>query len=346
MPDGPTPVPVGVCVDCGTEVAPTLLACPMCGRLAHAETLKALSAEADRSAAGGDPSSALAAWRQALDLLPPDSRQHAAVRQKIEELGRQVERAPVPRPQRGGAAKGIAGLGALGLLLWKLKAVVLFAVTKGKALLLGLTKASTFFSMALSFSVYWAAWGWKFALGLVLSIYVHEMGHVSTLRRYGIAATAPMFIPGFGALIRLKQSPSTPREDARTGLAGPLWGFGAAAAALAVFLWTGAPIWGAIARCGAWINLFNLIPVWQLDGGRGIRSLSRAQRWVLAAVCGGMWFMSGEGLLLLLLLAVLFRAMGSDAPKESDPHGLLEFAFLAVALSMMCMLPVPMEEPR
>src|SRR5439155_143942 len=83
--------------------------------------------------------------------------------------------------------------------------------------LLGLTKASTLFTMLLSAGVYWAAWGWKFALGVVLSIYVHEMGHVQALQRYGIKATAPMFIPGVGAVVRLKQYPASPR-DARVGL--------------------------------------------------------------------------------------------------------------------------------
>ena len=123
--------------------------------------------------------------------------------------------------------------------------------------------------MLLSMGVYWTAWGWRFALGLVLSIYIHEMGHVAALQRYGIKATAPMFIPGFGAMVRLNQYPANPAEDARVGLAGPLWGLGAAVFAYAVFLATAIPFWAAIARTGALINLFNLLPIWQLDGGRG-----------------------------------------------------------------------------
>src|SRR5213076_3474994 len=93
-----------------------------------------------------------------------------------------------------------------------------------RAHLLGLTKAITFVSMLLSAGVYWTIWGWKFAVGVVLSIYVHETGHTQALQRYGIQATAPMFIPGIGAVIRLKQYPTDAREDARVGLAGPLWG--------------------------------------------------------------------------------------------------------------------------
>ena len=68
-------------------------------------------------------------------------------------------------------------------------------------------------SMLAMFGTYWLAYGWPFAAGLVLSIYVHEMGHVIALRRYNIAATAPMFIPFFGAFVRMKQYPATVVEE-------------------------------------------------------------------------------------------------------------------------------------
>src|SRR4029079_13484890 len=96
----------------------------------------------------------------------------------------------------------------------------------------------TVLSMLLSLGVYWTAWGWKFALGIVLSIYVHEMGHVIVLGRYGFRATAPMFIPGLGALVRLRQHVVNPREDAEIGLAGPIYGLGAALVALGLWLAT------------------------------------------------------------------------------------------------------------
>src|SRR5206468_952877 len=80
---------------------------------------------------------------------------------------------------------------------------------------------------------------WKFALGLVASIYVHEMGHVAALLKYGVRASAPMFIPGLGAVIRMKQALGDPQQEARVGLAGPAWGVGAALAAYAAFLGTG-----------------------------------------------------------------------------------------------------------
>jgi hypothetical protein len=89
--------------------------------------------------------------------------------------------------------------------------------------------------MLVSFGAYWALYGWMFGLGLVLSIYVHEMGHVWVVRKLGFAASAPMFLPLMGAFVRLHQRPSSPREDARIGLGGPIWGTAGAAATFGLY---------------------------------------------------------------------------------------------------------------
>ena len=94
----------------------------------------------------------------------------------------------------------------------KFKWVLLFLLTKAKVLLIGLTQVKTVLSMAVALGVYATIYGWQFALGLVVSIYIHEMGHVVWLRRYGIPATAPMFIPGLGAFVRLKRIPRRPAK--------------------------------------------------------------------------------------------------------------------------------------
>ena len=221
------------------------------------------------------------------------------------------------------------------MLLWKLKVVLLFALTKGKLLLLGLTKASTFLSMFTFFAVYWAAWGWPFALGLVVSIYIHEMGHVDALRRYGFKATAPMFIPGLGALIRLQQHPTNASEDARIGLAGPLWGMGAALACYLVFLATGTEIWAAIAHLGAWINIFNLIPIGPLDGSRGFRALSRDQALLVTAALGGAWFLTNEGMLMLVAIVALYRSVTKSKDAQADRIVFALFLLLIASLSTL-----------
>jgi len=329
------------CPECGVHVAPALLACPSCHRLVHAEQLKRLAAEADRATRAGDSSAELGAWRQALDLLPPDTTQHRTVSARVAALSRALDNHPTPAKTGSRWGKGAAGLGAIGVLLSKLKFALVFVLTKAKLLLLGLTKASTLFSMLLSMGVYWTIWGWKFAVGFVVSIYIHEMGHVQALTRYGIKATAPMFIPGVGAFIRLKQYPTDRREDARVGLAGPIWGAGAAAAAYAVYFATHAGIWGAIAHVGAFINLFNLVPVWQLDGGRGFRALTRPQRWIATGVIGVAWWLTAEGLLLLLLVAAAAAAWFGDAAEEPDAASLLRYTWLVGVLSLMTRISVP-----
>ena len=335
------------CPQCGTEIAPALLACPVCRRLVHADELQRLAGDADRSAAGGDVTGALGTWRQALDLLPPDSRQFAAVSEKLAELSRRAEASgaapPAPKPNWATRA-GVPG--AILLFLWKFKVALAFVLTKGKLLLLGLTKGSTFLSMLAFLGVYWAAWGWRFAAGFVASIYVHEMGHVAMLQRFGIPATAPMFIPGLGAVIRSRFKPHQPVAQARVGLAGPIWGMGAAIVSYLVYLATQAPIWAALAHVGAWINLFNLLPVWQLDGGHAYKALSRRQRWIIVAVLGAMWFLTAEGLLLILALVGVWRAWRTEAPEHGDARTLWEFSLLVVVLGAMNRIPVPISGVR
>lgn len=331
------------CPQCGTELAPGLLACPACGRLVHAERLKALAADADRLQVAGDLSAALGAWRAAADLLPHDSKQYAVVNDRIAELSRSVDtKSSTPAPDKPTWAGKAGVLGAIGLALWKFKFVLAFVLTKGKLLLLGLTKGGTFFSMLLSFGFYLSLWGWKLAAGIVLSIYIHEMGHVAMLRHFGIPATAPMFIPGLGAFIRTKYYPKDVVADARVGLAGPIWGLGAALASHGLFLVTREPIWSVIAHYGALINLFNLLPVWQLDGAHGFRALTRKQRWWAVGVIGAAWLLTHQGLLLALLLVAGWRAWAKDdTPEHGDQRALLEFSFLVLVLSLLTTLPVP-----
>jgi Zn-dependent protease len=332
------------CPACGSDVAERLLSCPRCHRLVHGDTLRALAAEAESRTGEGDAARAADAWRRALELLPPGSTQHAAVLARLQALSAQIDAGATPavsEPQPSWVRRA-GPLGVVALAVWKLKFLLVLALTKGKLLLLGLGNAGTLLSMMLSFGVYWTAWGWRFALGLVGSMYVHEMGHVVALRRFGIRSSAPMFIPGFGALVRLHQYPVTPAEDARVGLAGPLWGLGAALACYVAFLAAGAPIFGALARAGAWLNLFNLLPAWQLDGSRGFRALSREQRFLVSAVLFALWGWTREGMLLLLLAFALLRTFaGADRPQP-DRKTLAEYVGLAVALSALAHLHVPM----
>ena len=338
------------CPGCGTEVPSRFLVCPRCQRLVHADALKGLASRAEAAEQGGDLADALAAWRSALELLPPGSKQQTAIAARIGELGRKVGKSPTPTapgsPSHsgwgGGARAGAAGVGALGLALWKFKFVALLLLGKGKLLLLGLTKASTLFSMLLALGVYWSIWGWPFALGFVLMIYIHEMGHVAALSRYGIKADAPMFIPGLGALVRLRQALVNPHEDAAVGLAGPIWGLGSVLACGAAYLATGWAILAAIAQTAAAINLFNLLPIGSLDGGRAFRALSRSQRWLATLTCSAMWAATESEIAAILMVVGAYRALVGKPADEPDTTATASYVGLVVALAFLSKIPVPM----
>ena len=191
----------------------------------------------------------------------------------IESTGTAIGGRPVPEgPIQPGSGRGwdwrklIAPLIALGLLLSKLKAVLL--------LLPKLKLLTTFGSMLVSIVAYQLIFGWPFAVGFVLLLLLHELGHVLQLRREGIEASAPMFIPFLGAVVAAKSLGDDAGAEARVGLAGPVLGSLAALVPLVVYLITGEDFWRALAYVGFFLNLFNLLPVLPLDGGRAMAALS------------------------------------------------------------------------
>ena len=264
------------------------------------------------------------AWVKALEVVPPDSEEYRLTKTRIENIDLQLS-------DKNAWKKWLARLGPIGTF-------ILVTLSKFKLLLLGLTKITTLVSMLAFFAVYWSIFGWRFAAGFVLCIYIHEMGHVMALRKYNIAASAPMFIPFFGALVRMKQYPGNVGEDARVGLAGPIWGLGSAVAAWLAAITTGLPIWYAIAHTAAWLNLFNLLPIWQLDGGRGFRALTRKQRGIAGVVAIAIWAFTHQTILLLIALGAGYRLFSRDYPAEDDNVVLMQYVGLIVLLSMLMMM--------
>jgi Zn-dependent protease len=175
--------------------------------------------------------------------------------------------APPLEPERKTLRNRIGGaVAALAVLLGKFKSVLL--------LLPKLKVLSTSATMLVSVGAYALIWGWRFAAGFVLLLFVHEMGHVIQLRREGIRATAPLFIPFMGAFVGMKQLPSDAAAEARVGLAGPV--LGSLGCLVPLILWrsTGDVFFQALAFTGFFLNLFNLLPVLPLDGGRAMAALS------------------------------------------------------------------------
>jgi len=206
-------------------------------------------------------------------------------------LGSYPSKDPFGRGRRGSSA-GLRG--RIGSAVAAVVALVakFFAAIKGAVLLLPkmkvLTTAGTAFVSVAAYSLFW---GWTFALGFVVLLFVHEMGHVLQLRREGIKASAPMFIPFMGALITAKSLGENALAEARVGLAGPILGTLGAGVCLAIGEATNSDMFRALAYVGFFLNLFNLLPVVPLDGGRA-----------MAAMAPWMWFL-GFGALVAMLFA-------------------------------------------
>ena len=164
-------------------------------------------------------------------------------------------------------------------------------ILKFGGLLLKLKVVTTGASMLVSIAAYTWIWGLPFAIGFVVLIFVHELGHVLELRRQGVPASAPLFIPFLGAVIGMKELPDDAWKEARVALAGPILGSVGAAVCWVIGESTGSELLLALAFTGFFLNLFNLIPIVPLDGGRAAGALHPV-----------LWFV---GLLMMVGLVVL-----------------------------------------
>jgi Zn-dependent protease len=192
---------------------------------------------------------------------------------------------PAPKDERSALRKFFTPFLVVGALLLKFGKAALLIFPKAKLL-------TTSATMLVSVAAYSIIWGWKFALGFVVLLFVHEMGHVIQLRREGIPASAPMFIPFLGAVVMAKSLGDNATAEARVGLAGPILGTLGALALIPVAIATNSDFWQALAFTGLFLNLFNLLPVVPLDGGRAMAAMSPKMWWV--------------GLAALIVLAVVF----------------------------------------
>ena len=183
--------------------------------------------------------------------------------------------------------KGLAAIGALALLvLSKLKAVGTIGISALKFLKFGKI-LTTSGSMFISVWFYSLAFGWKFAFGFVLLIFVHEMGHVFVAWRQGLPISAPIFIPGMGAIILAKAEGKSAWNQAVMGIGGPIAGSIGAAACWWLYTTTQNELFLGLAYVGFMLNLFNLIPVFPLDGG-----------WITGAVSPYLWLIGFTGLVI------------------------------------------------
>jgi Zn-dependent protease len=192
----------------------------------------------------------------------------------------------------------LARWGSVGILL-------IFVLGKFKWVLAALkfAKFSTLITMIASVWVYATLWGFPFALGFVLLIFVHEAGHALMMRQQKIPAGAPVFIPFVGAVIAMKGMPRDAYVEALVGIGGPALGTLGALLCMVVAWATGYQIWYALAYTGFMINMFNMIPIPPLDGGRITPVLSRWV-WIVGLGIGVAVFLQTRSPLLFLILLV------------------------------------------
>jgi Zn-dependent protease len=239
--------------------------------------------------------------------------------------------------------------------LGPLLAAIAALFAKFKAVLLLIPKLKLFTTvgtMAVSLAAYGWIWGLPFAAGFIALLFVHEMGHVIALRREGIRASAPMFIPFLGAVVAARSLGDNATAEARVGLAGPVLGSIGAAACILIWHATGNDIWRALAYTGFFLNLFNLLPVVPLDGGRAMAAMS-PWMWVAGflALIPLVFVFANPIMLIILILAGLETYKRIKQRRSGDARTLAyykvkpldRFLVAAVYLSLIALLVVGMD---
>jgi len=243
-------------------------------------------------------------------------------------------RSPEKKPFWKRLGPMLVGLG----LLWKFKAPLIFVLSKLKFLLVGLKFLklgkflTTGLTMLLSMAAYATVFGAKFAVGFVLLILIHELGHGAAMRLHGIRAGAPIFIPFMGAAIAMKDRPRDARIEAEVGIAGPIAGGIASAACFAIGLAAQSPLFVALAHTGFFLNLFNLLPVSPLDGGRVAAALSKWLWIVGLAIAIPFAFVSANPILFFVIVLGSIRVWREwkTPPEEASYYAVPKKTRLAI----------------
>ena len=314
----PAPEPVYSCPNCRHWISEGVLACPDCQTLVYAQHLNRIGAAAASAEQEGKLAEAHELWQSALAWMPPDAGQAEQIRQHMTTLtGRQTA-------ESDRTARWKKRLGPL--------APIAIGAAKFKSVLFLLFKMKFLLGFVGYFGLYWALFGWKFALGFTLSILIHEMGHYVAVRRRGLKADLPMFLPGLGAYVRWYAQGMRLDQLAAIALAGPVWGMGAALACLGLYFWTQNPLFQALAYTGAWVNLINLIPVLGLDGAQATYALNRLGRGLILASCVVLFALMREGVFLFIGAGMTWRMFTNDAPEENSVGTLTGYLALLIAL--------------
>jgi Zn-dependent protease len=286
------------CPRCHTWLYNGTLACPACGGLVYAHQLFQLSSEAQKQEQT-NPFAAAQLWQQTLPMLPPNSQQYQMVRDRIAMLLSGIGMPVVAQMTTAPTTGASAPVAAREPDTWAR------AVTKTAVSML----ISILIYAMVPLNVPGRPAGLAFATGFVVLILVHELGHVLAMRRYRLRASAPIFIPFLGAVINLRDRPKDAWQEAVVGIGGPLLGTIGTLACFLFYLQTGSRLALDLSCWGFVLNLFNLLPVPPLDGGRVTAAVS-TWIWVpgllfLPAWIGYEWMVHHRLHVILILLLLI-----------------------------------------
>ena len=330
-----TPEFIRNCSRCSNELPAGALECEKCHALVHASDLERIAAEAKALEAKNELRQAREYWLMSLRLLPKGSKQADWVRDHALALDLAADRQQSPESENQWAKK-LGPVGPIAILL-----------AKGKLVLAAIFKLKFLLSFAAFFGLYWALYGPAFGFGFAALILIHEMGHFIDVKRRGLPAEMPVFLPGFGAYVRWQALGVSLETRAAVSLAGPLAGAIAAIGCGLVWWKTGNPLWAALARSGAWLNVLNLIPVWMLDGGHAALALSKLERIGLLTLCLVLWLFLGENVFFLVALGAGYRIFTKDTPPQPSLRISFYFALVLIWLgAVMRMMPGHGFSPR
>lgn len=318
------------CARCALPLADGALECPQCFTLVHADKMEQQAAHARVLEADGDLPAARERWQACLPLLPPKSRQAAWIRDHVRELetrgvtppsSNQPAAAPAA-PVKPKWAKWLGPLAPIAIFLAKFKT---FFLVFPKFL----------FSFGAFIALYWGLWGPKFGIGFAVLILIHEMGHFIDIKRRGLPADMPVFLPGLGAYVRWKALGITLETRAAVSLAGPLAGFLASAVCGLLWYQTGNNLWAALARTGAWLNILNLAPVWILDGGSAAYALNKVQRGTILVIGAVLGYALHDVVFWIVAACAGYRLFTRDEPEEPSSFIAAYFIVVLVCLAVV-----------
>ena len=300
--------------------------CGGCHALVHAEELERLANLAKAHEAQSKWTLAREEWLKTLELLPKDATQAEWVRAHAVQLYAQAAAAQTEE-DRTKWARRFGPLAPIVLLL-----------LKGKTLLFSIFKLKFLFSLFAFVGVYWTLFGMKFGIGFTVLILIHELGHYIDIKRRGLPAEMPVFLPGLGAYVQWNAIGVSEETRAKVSLAGPIAGLLASAACALLWWKTRNPLWAALTHVGAWLNLLNLTPVWVLDGAKGVNVLSKNARFVALCVCLISWYFFGDGAYFLVACGVVYRLFTKDLPAQPSRDVTARYILLLIALGLLMWL--------